>query len=618
MWKYLYSLAYFGFSINVQKDKYIVDHRKTIINFSEWLRDHFDDSQRFILVCAIVGMLCGLVAVCFHLSIYWVFETIVILAKGQNPLIFSLVMAISPIFGGLLVGYCIKLYPNASGSGIPQTKAAYYNHFGNISLKEGIMRFFIGTISIGTGASLGREGPTVHICSSIASTMGRFFGLAKLRVQAMVPVGFGAGIAAAFNAPISAITFVFEELLDGFSTKALFGIVVAVVVASTVARLILGGHPILLSSLPNFETGWWMLGVIPIGVIAGFLGNYFIGFILATRAWFKKADAIPIIIKPAIGGGVVGLAGLLVFWISKTYTDEGNLGIWSTGHKDLNAILDDKLLLVTIILLLAGKLVATVFSYGSGSCGGLFTPTLFIGALLGGLWGSFFSNFGETPEKLTGAFALLGMGAMFASVMQCPMTSFLVIFEMTYNYSLILPLMMGNSIAYFISSKTRSVPIFDALLTQDKISLKSMPSYQGDRDWKNLPVSTIMSHDPVTLPAEINSQSALTLLENSGKFHHGYPVCDKNRKLRGMIMHHEMQEKVAVGCEEPLQETICLQRLVSVTPRQAIREVANILIDKDVLQVPVVSEKNPLKLLGVVTLHDIARQQNTISETISR
>ena len=602
----------------MHKYKYIINHKRSILNFSDWLRDHFDDSQRFILVCAIVGMVCGLVAVCFHATIYWVFHLIVEFAKEQNSLIFSLLMGFTPVVGGLLVGFLIKIFPNASGSGIPQTKAAYYNNFGEISLKDGVTRFFIGTLSIGTGASLGREGPTVHICSSIASSMGRFFGLAKLRTQAMVPVGFGAGIAAAFNAPISAITFVFEELLDGFSTKALFGIVVAVVVASTVERLILGGHPILLSSLPDFETGWWMLGVIPIGLIAGFLGNYFVGYILSTRAWFKKQDSIPVVIKPAIGGGVVGITGLLVFWITKTYTNQGNLGIWSTGHEDLNAILDNKLLILSIMFLFVGKMVATIFSYGSGNCGGLFTPTLFIGALLGGLWGSFFSSFDGTPENLIGAFALLGMGAMFASVMRCPMTSFLVIFEMTYNYSLILPLMMGNCIAYFISNKVRMVPIFDALLNQDKISLKSMPSYQGDRDWKNLPVSTIMSHDPVTLPVEINLQSALTLIKNSKKIHHGYPIRDKNRKLCGIIMHHEIEEKLATGCRDSLYEIISLKKLVTVTPKQSIREVANLLIDKDVLQVPVVSENDPFKLLGIVTLHDIARQQNSISETISR
>ena len=602
----------------MRKYRYIINQKTSILNFSDWLREHFDDSQRFILVCAIVGIACGLVAVCFHATIYWVFYVIVDFAQEQNSLIFSLFMGLTPVIGGLLVGYLIKIFPNTSGSGIPQTKAAYHNHFGEISLKDGITRFFIGTISIGTGASLGREGPTVHICSSIASSLGRFFGLAKLRIQAMVPVGFGAGIAAAFNAPISAITFVFEELLDGFSTKALFGIVVAVVVASTVERLILGGHPILLSSLPDFETGWWMLGVIPIGLMAGFLGNYFVGSIISTRAWFKKQYSIPVVMKPAIGGGVVGITGLLVFWITKTYANQGNLGIWSTGHEDLNAILDGKLLFVSIILLFAGKLIATVFSYGSGSSGGLFTPTLFIGALLGGIWGSFFSNFGETSENLIGAFALLGMGAMFASVIRCPMTSFLIIFEMTYNYSLILPLMMGNSIAYFISTKIRSVPIYDALLNQDKISLKSMPSYQGNRDWKNLPVGTIMSHDPITLPAEINPESALMLLKNLKRFHHGYPIEDKNRKLCGIIMHHEMEERVATGCNNLLFEIVALQKLVSVTPKQSIREVANLLIDKDVLQVPVVSENNPFKLLGVVTLHDIARQQNSISETISR
>ena len=177
------------------------------------------------------GVLCGLAAVGFHLAIHHTFELVWHLSELTGPTWFWVVMPLMPTVGGLVVGLFLwKVAPSASGSGIPQTKAAYYNDFGRITLKDGFFRFVLGTIFIGMGNALGREGPTVHMCAAISSTLGRWAGLAKARVQAMVPVGMGAGIAAAFNAPLSAIFFVFEELLSDFSTKALGGIVIAVVV----------------------------------------------------------------------------------------------------------------------------------------------------------------------------------------------------------------------------------------------------------------------------------------------------------------------------------------------------------------------------------------------------
>jgi CIC family chloride channel protein len=578
------------------------------------MRGRFDDGQRFLMLCICAGLVCGLVGVSFHLSITLLFEGLFGLFEGLG---FWAVpaMIFAPALAGLIVGLMIRyVAPTASGSGIPQTKAAYHQNFGIIKTSEAFWRFIIGTISVGFGNSLGREGPTVHICSALSSKLGRLFGLGKLRVQAMVPVGMGAGISAAFNAPLSAITFVFEELFDNnFSSKALGGILIAVVVAAVVERSLLGEHSALHATRDVFETSWWMLVCLAIGPAAGLLGHAFTGLLLALRGQFKEWAAFPVWARPALGGLSVGLIGVTVWQFSG-----GHNGVFSIGYQDLNSALNGNLIWQALLLLLIGKFLATAICYASGASGGIFAPVLFIGSMLGGLFGALMVQFFQVDQSVAAAAALLGTGAFFAAVIRCPLTSVLIIFEMTQNYSLILPLMIGNLLAYLISVKLRSIPIYDALLLQDGISLKKLPAYRGDRDWRNLPVSTIMTHDCHHVLGELDAAGNLERIMDDGRKHHGYPVVssDNHYELLGVITHHEMGELAAGADGRPLREWVAGQKTIRIHPDDSIRDAANTLVVKDVLQAPVVSRKDPNKLLGIVTLHDIARQQNAIEDSL--
>lgn len=585
-------------------------------NLPNWLRGRFGDDQRFLMLCICAGVLCGLVGVSFHLAITTLFDGLFGFYQGLG---FWTVpaMILSPAFAGLIVGLMIRhISPNAAGSGIPQTKAAYHHHFGVIKTTEAFWRFIIGTISVAFGNSLGREGPTVHICSAVSSQLGRLFGLGKLRVQAMVPVGMGAGISAAFNAPISAITFVFEELFDNnFSSKALGGILIAVVVAAVVERSILGEHSALHATREVFETSTWMLVCLLIGPVAGLLGHAFTALLLGLRGHFLQWRRFPAWAKPALGGLSVGLLGVTVWRFSS-----GHHGVFSIGYGDLNAALNGQLVWQVMLLLFAGKFFATVICYAAGASGGIFAPVLFIGSMLGGLLGALMVQFLGVDNSVAAACALLGTGAFFAAVIRCPLTSVLIIFEMTQNYSLILPLMIGNLLAYAIAAKLSHIPIYDALLLQDGISLKKLPAYRGQQDWRNLPVSTLMTHDCRTASGTLSAQDNLTAIWDQGHKHHGYPViADSNsQQLIGMVTHHELVEFAAGDKQAPLAELLQEQELITIHPDDSIRDAANTLVLKDVLQAPVVSRKNPDKLLGIVTLHDIARQQNAIEESIDR
>ena len=580
--------------------------------FPNWLRIHFDDAQRYLFLCIIAGALCGLVAVSFHFSIEAVFHGVLSLRDHFGEKTAYVVLLLAPAFGGLVTGVILTyIAPRAAGSGIPQVKQAFHNDFGNISLRDGFWRFIAGTISIGTGNSLGREGPTVHICSAVSSALGRYFGLARRRIQAMVPVGMGAGLAAAFNTPISAITFVFEELLDDFSSKALGAILVAVVIAAVVERSILGEHPIFnVGGLDDFRLAWWMLICVPLGVAAAISGHFFIEMLLRTRGKVRESKRFPAVLRPAAGGLIVGIIGCTVL----LFTDR--LGVFSIGYQDLNSSLQGTLAWDMLLMLFIGKLVATALCYAMGGSGGLFAPVLFMGVMLGGTFGMGAVQAFDMGMEVAAGCAFLGMGAFFAAVIRCPMTSMLIIFEMTQNYSLILPLMVGNMIAYLISARLRAVPVYDALLIQDHVSLKRMPSYQGEQDWRNLPVSTIMTHDPVVLQGTDELESALE--DAATHLHHGYPVVNEADGLIGMFTHHELREAVEAGNSGSVAEFLAQKNLVSVFPDNSIRDVANTLVMEDVMQVPVVSRKDGSKLLGIVTLHDIARQQNAIDDSLAR
>jgi CIC family chloride channel protein len=583
----------------------------------EYLRQNFTDTQRYLIIWIVTGLACGLAAVAFHKAIELVFhfvqEAAAWLGDGFGPMGY-VYLGLAPAVGGLLTGL-VLVYgnPQAAGSGIPRTKAQYYRNFGVIPLREAVYRFFVGTISVGFGMSLGREGPTVHICSAIASKIGQGFGLAKKRVQAMVPLGMGAGISAAFNTPMAAVFFVFEELIGDFSSKSFFGIFVTVVIAAAVQRLIIGEHPAFDIELGLITTDWWMFLAIPLGLLCALFGRVFVEAILQSRQFFNQKGGIPAWVKPSIGGLGVGIIGATVAWLSN-----GNLGIFGIGYGDLDAALNGRLVLISVVaLLFFGKIIATVLAYGSGGSGGLFAPTLFIGGMLGALIGLIAQPVFNYSNEIVGAIALLGMGAFFGAVIRCPMTSIVIIWEMTGQYALILPLMVGNMLAWLVSGKLQPVPLYDALLLQDKINLKKMPHYQGDQDWRNLPVSTIMTFDPVVVPADMTVADTLGQIDEKRNRHHAYPVTEGDF-LKGMITHHELEEVVRIEPEKAVADLIQGQKLVTLEPESSIREVARVLVMEDVMQAPVVSAKDARKILGIITLHDIARQQNAIDDSIGR
>lgn len=425
------------------------------------------ERQRLFALTIVAGGLCGLAAVAFHVGIQKA-ETLLIgraLDAAYPSWIFWTI--ITPTLGGLLAGIIVHFWiPGAVGSGIPQVKASYALSSGRIPMRDAGGKFVVGILQIGSGASLGREGPTVQICAGVAGFLARIFSISRQGQRRMLPVGVAAGIAAAFNAPIAAVTFTIEEVVGDLDQTVLTGVIVAAAIAAAVERVILGVHPVFeIHGAYGLEHVSSLLLYSVLGFLAAIVSVIFSGSLLRLRAWFKNFTSAPKWVHPAIGGAFTGgLAVIAIVWLKSG-------GITGGGYDALFQALSGKLALKVLLALCALKIAATVFSYSSGGVGGLFAPALFIGGTLGGAIGYLdVALFHHSPDSI-GAFALVGMGAVFAGIIRAPITSILIIFEMTGGYGLILPLMIANMTAYTLARHWQHASVYEALLEQDGVIL---------------------------------------------------------------------------------------------------------------------------------------------------
>ncbi len=431
-------------------------------------RSALTDRHKLFGLTIAFGGICGFVAVAFHLFINLITGIAIdraLAASGYTWIIYGILI---PTLGGLISGFLLRyIVPNARGSGIPQVKIAYAGRSAPLRLRDSVGKFFVSALQIGTGSSLGREGPTVYICAGLASWIGRLTGMSRQNLQRLLPVGVAAGIAAAFNAPIAAVTFTIEEIVGKLDQTVLSGVVVAAALAAIVERSVLGSHPIFEIPISyGLEHASSLLLYALLGLVAAGLALTFTDSLLRIRKYFEGLSRIPLWARPAVGGlltGVLAVVALLLF---------GTQGVIGGGYSTLSAALYGKMTVTVLISLCLLKIAATVFSYSSGGAGGIFAPSLFIGGMAGGAIGALDMVLFNHSAASLGTFALVGMGAVFAGIIRAPITSVLIIIEMTGGYSLILPLMIANMLAYGIARHYRPMPIYEALLEQDGVCLQ--------------------------------------------------------------------------------------------------------------------------------------------------
>jgi CIC family chloride channel protein len=552
-------------------------------------------NQKYFVLTVTIAIACGLVAVSYHLLIKLISANLierVIAIQGPSRVLWMLVV---PTAGGLTAGLLIHFFaPEARGSGIPQVKIAYSMNYGRVPIRVATGKAVISALCLGSGGSLGREGPTVQICAALAHSIARMFSIPRRKQMNQLPVGAAAAIAAAFNTPIAAVTFTLEEIIGDLNQKLAASIVIAAVISATVERALLGKNPLFIgANIYALNAAKELVAYAALGVTAGVVGVGFSKLILWLRFAFRDRVHVPVWSKPAVGGAIIGCIGLC---------HPHALGV---GYDFLGTVLTgkDELVLKAVLALMVAKILATAFSYGSGMSGGVLGPSLFVGGMLGVAVWHLLIYIEPGAAIARGAFALVGMGAVFAAVVRVPITSILLIFEMTYNYEIILPLMVANAIAYAVASRLTPLSIYEAFMFQDGIHLGQAPKTDV---LSGITAASVMTQDVVTLPSDITVREALNivgLLEFSG-----YPVL-RDSRMAGLITTGDLRRLEAQGREHELIEDVMTKKVVHAHPEQTLDTVVLKLAQRELSQLPVVSRADDGQLLGIITLRDVARAQ---------
>ena len=556
------------------------------------------ESHRVFGVALAAGAFCGLAAVSFHLAIIAAENNLIGRAFHASAERRAWLIVLIPTVGALLSGLILQfVIPGARGSGVPQVKVAYAVRGGRVPLIDAVGKFLVGVLQIGTGSSLGREGPTVQICAGIATSLGRAAALSRENLRRLLPVGAAAGIAAAFNAPIAAVTFTIEEVVGDLDQAVLAWIVVAAAIAAAVERAILGEHPVFtITRNYGLAHASSLLSYAALGVAAAAVSLIFTESLLSLRNRFQHMTVLPAWLRPAIGGLMTGILALLAL---RFFQSEGVTG---GGYATLSEALSGSIAIRTLLVLCAFKLVATIFSYSSGGAGGIFAPALFIGGTLGGVFGYIDMLLFHHSSVDIGAFALVGMGAVFAGIIRAPITSVLIIFEMTGSYGLILPLMISNMTSFALARHFRPTPIYEALLHQDKIYLphRGRLSHALER----LRVGSAMTANPVTIAANEFVNEALRQAENDD--FSTYPVVDREHAFIGFVTEARLRRTVAEG-GTPQHVSAIVQSAPHVQPDDTLVRAVVKMERSGSRQLAVVDQKDSQRLIGLITMSDVVR-----------
>lgn len=537
----------------------------------------------FLTLALLIGALAGLAVVAFIV----VTERMAIhlYPVGSAPWRRVLI----PVSGSLAMGYLLyRYFPDARGSGVPQTKAALYARNGYISLSTVLGKFACTAATLASGIPLGREGPSVQVGAGIASVLARRLRLRREKVRALLPVGAAAAIAAAFNTPMAAVVFALEEVMGDLNAPVLGSVVLASATSWAMLRLLLGNNP--LFHVPQYELVHPVEFIFyaVLGIAGGFLSAAFSKLLLEMRKKFLLLPRRTRWWHPVVGGVIVGVMGLFVPQV---------LGV---GYGYVGDALNGVMALKIMALLVFLKLFAITTSYASGNAGGIFGPSLFLGAMLGGTVGSIAHHLLPAHTATAGAYALVGMGALFAGIVRAPMTSVLMIFEMTRDYSVIVPLMIANLASLFISSKLQKQPIYEALAQQDGIHLPNLKDYYQASERT---VFQIMRSATEILPAEMTLGQAVERARNS-QFR-AWPIADQ-----GSIIGVLSREKLEASLRNEGAEKKLLNLLESLDfPHVHADHALHLALERmsaahlDVL--PVVNRADVHHLEGIVTLKDV-------------
>jgi chloride channel protein, CIC family len=558
------------------------------------LQSVFREDRFFLVLSVFIGVFSGLAVVCFRFAIGWCRLYLL----GSGAVLSPSRILLAPTLAGLVIAVLvIHFFPQTRGSGVNQTKAALYIYNGHIPIRTAIGKFITAALAIGSGHSLGPEDPSLQIGACLASVLGRQMRLSRDRMRLIAPVGAAAGLAAAFNAPISAVLFVIEEVIGRWTAGILGSVVLSAVSSVVMMRWFLGSESLFRIPAVQLERPSELIAYAVLGVVGGLASVLFSTGIATLRPWSKALPRWTHYFQPALAGLLIGIMAVL-----------GAPQIMGAGYEAMDEAMHGRFTWQFLALLAGLKIVATLLSFVSGTPGGMFAPTLFIGAMLGAAVGGvqhvLFPHLSGSP----GTYALVGMGVLFAGFLRAPMTSVFMVLEVSGNYSIIVPVIVANTIAYVISRGLQPIAIFDLLTRQDGLEL---PSMEEQREEGILRVEDAMhpvegpvldAQDTVGQALEKASSAAaedLLVRLNPG----GWSSVAKER-LAAMVA--EGKGGSTLGSQLPIR------RIPELHPDHPL-ETALRYVDRWPL-VPVVNRADFGQLEGVISQHDVLERYREFGE----
>ncbi len=569
-------------------------------------------SEEFILVFTsiFVGIGAGIGAVLFRYLIQgveWVgYEWMPSLTASWGKAYVVIVPAVGGLMVGLLVFYFAR---EAKGHGVPEVMEAVALKGGRIRPIVAIIKSLASSLCIGSGGSVGREGPIVQIGSALGSTVGQLFRLSDERIRNLVACGAAGGIAATFNAPIAGVVFAIEIILGELSVAHFSTVVISAVTASVIGQAFFGNVPaFLLVSQYHINSIWEYFFYPLLGILAALVAVAFVKLLYALEDLFERWKAVPEWFQPAVGGALIGVLALVYPQFTPVKWD-GLPQIFNVGYEVIGNTLQSQAVLGAVITLLVLKLLATSITLGSGGSGGIFAPSLFVGAMLGAAFGIVLQSAVPFTPAPAGAYALVGMGAVFAAAAQAPMTAVLILFELTGDYRIILPLMLTVVVATLLARKImHKQSIYTIKLSRRGVNLR----YGRDVDvLQGVQVNEVMRTEIDTLDHNLSIKGFSESLGR--KRHQGFPILDDAGQLWGIVTVSDLEN--AVRLRRPRETVVAeigtpFEDLVLAYPDESIGDVLIKMGPRGLGRIPVVSREDPHRLIGVIGRQDTIRAYN--------
>ena len=560
---------------------------------------HMNEHTFMVIVAVFIGILGGFGAIFFRFAIRF-FQSI-FFGSWKYSLDYVLqlpwyIKLIAPAIGGLIVGPIVFYFAReAKGHGVPEVMESIVLRGGAIRPRVMVAKVTASAICIGSGGSVGREGPIVQIGSAIGSAIGQVLRVTGSRLRTFVACGTAAGIAGTFNAPIAGALFAMEIILSDFGISQFSPIVVSSVAATVVSRHFLGNFSAF--QIPHYQlvNVFEMIPYVILGGLAALVALAFINILYKSEDIFEKLR-IPPFLKPAIGGLFIGVIALRF------------PHIFGVGYDTISLALNGKLIWTSLLLLVVLKIIATSVTIGSGGSGGIFAPSLFLGATLGGLVGSVVHSLFPTLTASSGAYALVGMGAVAAGAMHAPITSILIIFELTNDYHIILPLMIACIISVLITTRLKKDSIYTLKLSRRGINL-----FQGQEInvLHSLPASKVMKSDFDTVRPHAPCRTLIDMTVNSP--HANFFVVDNDSRLLGVISIHDIRK--IINESDALDSILVAFDLLNpitqyFTPDDKLDVIMKAFGELNADELPIVNNENEKRLIGTIHKKDVIDAYN--------